>query len=164
METEIKETQQEAGENTVIKQETETTARRFTQEEVNEIVKSRLERERKNLPSKEELQRFNEWKKEQQTEREQFEELKKQFEEMQNENKKLKLNNLVQKENVNEMFQEFVIDKLLKTEGIFEDNLKEFKAKNPQFFTTESQKVSTVPNLTKTAIQEQKPKKLLDYF
>lgn len=164
MEIEQQEIQQEAGNETANKQEIQSTSRTFTQDEVNDIVKSRLDRERKNLPSKEELQQFNEWKKEQQTEREKFEELKKEFEEMQKENQKLKLNNLVQKENVNEMFQEFVIDKLLKTEGLFEDNLKEFKAKNPQFFKAESTKVSTIPNLTGTKSVEQKPKKLLDYF
>lgn len=39
----------------------------FTQAEVNELVKSRLERERKNMPSKDELAAFKKWQEEQQT-------------------------------------------------------------------------------------------------
>lgn len=165
MELENQELQQEnAGENTAQVQEKEAVERTFTQSEVNEIIKNRLDRERKNLPSKEELKHFQEWKKAQQTEQEKFAELTKQFEEMRKENETLKVKNLVQKENVNEMFVEFVIDKLLKEEGVFEDNLKDFKSKNPQFFNNESAKVSTTPNLTTTKLSEHKPKKLLEYF
>lgn len=39
----------------------------FTQPEVNELIKSRLERERKNMPSKDELAAFKKWQEEQQT-------------------------------------------------------------------------------------------------
>lgn len=39
----------------------------FTQSEVNDLVKSRLERERKNMPSKDELAAFKKWQDEQKT-------------------------------------------------------------------------------------------------
>ncbi len=39
----------------------------FTQAEVDNLVKSRLERERKNMPSKDELAAFKKWQEEQQT-------------------------------------------------------------------------------------------------
>lgn len=136
----------------------------FTQAQVDEIVKNRLDREKKNQPSKEELKLFQEWKKSQQTEQEKFAEMTKQFEDLKKENQVLKVKNEVRKANINEMFEEFVIDKLLKQEGDFNDNLKAFKASNPQFFNSVSSKVSTTPNLTGTKLSEQKPKKLIEYF
>ena len=39
-----------------------TTEKTFSQDEVNEMIKDRLKRERSKLPSKEELQAFNVWK------------------------------------------------------------------------------------------------------
>lgn len=44
--------------------------RTFTQAEVDAIIQTRLERERKNLPSKDELSAFRNWKASQQTEEE----------------------------------------------------------------------------------------------
>ncbi len=40
---------------------TQDAAKTFTQDEVNELIKARLERERKNTPTKDELQAFREW-------------------------------------------------------------------------------------------------------
>lgn len=165
MELEQNAVQPEAGETTIEKSEASMeSVKTFTQDEVNEIVKNRLDRERKNLPSKEELNSFKEWKKSQQTEQEKFMELTKQFDEMKKENQILKVKNLVQKENINEMFSEFVIDKLLKQEGDFYENLKDFKTKNPQFFKTESTPLSTSPNLDGGKSAETKPKKFISYF
>lgn len=162
--------QQTAGENTpvLVAKEVPTPEpqgeKTFTQAQVDEIVKNRLDREKKNQPSKEELKQFQEWRKAQQTEQEKFAEMSKLYEEIKKENEILKVKSMIQKENVNEMFEEFVIDKLLKQEGDFKDNLKAFKASNPQFFNIESAKVSTTPKLTSTKLSEHKPKKLLDYF
>lgn len=44
-----------------------TTEKTFTQSEVNDLVKSRLERERRNMPSKDELAAFKKWQDEQKT-------------------------------------------------------------------------------------------------
>lgn len=48
--------------NEVEQQEQEQEVRTFTQEEVDEIVSKRIARERKNLPTAEELNAFREWK------------------------------------------------------------------------------------------------------
>ena len=47
----------------------------FTQEELNEIVETRLAKAKKDMPSKEELQAYNEWKQTQKTEQEKNKEL-----------------------------------------------------------------------------------------
>lgn len=146
--------------NTETKQE-----KTFTQEELNEIVKSRLDRERKKYPTAEELKGYAEWKKSQQTEIEKYEELNKNYQTLKSEYNTLKNYNLVQKENVNEMFAEFVIDKVSKQEGNFEDNLTKFKKENPQFFIQGTViKTATSPNLENTKQLEPKRKGLKQYF
>ena len=57
----------------------------FTQKEVNEIIKSRLERERKKFPSEDDLKGYQDWKKSQQTEQEKYQELINQYNELKKE-------------------------------------------------------------------------------
>ena len=110
----------------------------FTQKEVNEIVKNRLDRERKKYPNDEEL------KKEYIT---------------------YKNYNLVKNENVNELFIDFVIDKVSKQDGDFDENLKAFKKHNPQFFDTNKFiKMSTSPELENNKKEEQKKPVFKQFF
>lgn len=135
----------------------------FTQKEVNEIIKSRLERERKKFPSEDDLKGYQDWKKAQQTEQEKYQELNNQYEKLKKEYTTFKNYNLVKNENVNEMFIEFIIDKVSKQDGDFEENLKVFKKDNPQFFyTNKFIKMSTAPNLE--SVQKKELKKELKRF
>ena len=135
----------------------------FTQKEVNEIIKSRLERERKKFPSEDDLKGYQDWKKAQQTEQEKYQELNNQYNELKKEYTTFKNYNLVKNENVNEMFIEFIIDKVSKQDGDFEENLKVFKKSNPQFFDTNKFiKMSTSPNLE--SVQKKELKKELKRF
>lgn len=135
----------------------------FTQKEVNEIIKSRLERERKKFPSEDDLKGYQDWKKAQQTEQEKYQELNNQYNELKKEYTTFKNYNLVKNENVNEMFIEFIIDKVSKQDGDFEENLKVFKKENPQFFDTNKFiKMSTSPNLE--SVQKKELKKELKRF
>ena len=135
----------------------------FTQKEVNEIIKSRLERERKKFPSEDDLKGYQDWKKAQQTEQEKYQELNNQYEKLKKEYTTFKNYNLVKNENVNEMFIEFIIDKVSKQDGDFEENLKVFKKDNPQFFDTNKFiKMSTSPNLE--SVQKKELKKELKRF
>ena len=135
----------------------------FTQKEVNEIIKSRLERERKKFPSEDDLKGYQDWKKAQQTEQEKYQELNNQYEKLKKEYTTFKNYNLVKNENVNEMFIEFIIDKVSKQDGDFEENLKVFKKSNPQFFDTNKFiKMSTSPNLE--SVQKKELKKELKRF
>ena len=135
----------------------------FTQKEVNEIIKSRLERERKKFPSEDDLKGYQDWKASQQTEQEKYQELNNQYEKLKKEYTTFKNYNLVKNENVNEMFIEFIIDKVSKQDGDFEENLKVFKKDNPQFFDTNKFiKMSTAPNLE--SVQKKELKKELKRF
>lgn len=65
------ETQENAAETTQAANTSESTEeKKFTQADLDAAVKSRLDRERKNQPSKEELKAFHEWQESQKTEAE----------------------------------------------------------------------------------------------
>lgn len=68
-------------ENTAVEQE----ERKFTQAEMDKVVADRLVRERKKLPSEDELKAFQDWKKNQQTEAEKQAERDQAFADMQKE-------------------------------------------------------------------------------
>lgn len=137
----------------------------FTQKEVNEIVKSRLDRERKKYPNEEDLKAFTKWKESQQSEQEKYQELSSKYESLQKEYISYKNYNLVKNENVNELFVDFIIDKVSSQDGDFEENLKVFKKSNPQFFDTNRFiKMSTSPNLESNKKEESKKTVLKKYF
>lgn len=146
------------------KEPAQVTEKTFTQKEVNEIIKSRLDRERKKFPSDDDLKGYQDWKKAQQTEQEKYQELQNKFDELNKEYTTFKNYNLVKNENVNEMFIEFIIDKVSKQDGDFEENLKVFKKSNPQFFDTNKfVKMTTSPNLENVKHKEEPPS-LVKYF
>lgn len=137
----------------------------FTQKEVNEIVKNRLDRERKKYPNDEELKVFNQWKESQQSEQDKYQELNNRYEELKKEYITYKNYNLVKNENVNELFIDFVIDKVSKQDGDFDENLKAFKKHNPQFFDTNKFiKMSTSPELENNKKEEQKKPVFKQFF
>ena len=137
----------------------------FTQKEVNEIVKNRLDRERKKYPNDEELKVFNQWKESQQSEQDKYQDLNNRYEELKKEYVTYKNYNLVKNENVNELFIDFVIDKVSKQDGDFDENLKVFKKHNPQFFDTNKFiKLSTSPELENNKKEEQKKPVFKQFF
>lgn len=142
----------------------QSTEKTFTQKELNEIIKSRLDRERKKFPSDEDLKSFKDWKLSQQSEQEKYQELNNKYEELKKEYITYKNYNLVKNENVNEMFIDFVIDKVSKQDGDFEENLKLFKEKNPQFFDINKFiKMSTSPRMENVE-EKTKKKELKNFF
>lgn len=141
------------------------TERMFSQTELNEILKSRLDRERKKYPSEEELKLFQDWKSSQQSEQEKYQELISKYDELKKEYTTYKNYNLVKNENVNELFIDFIIDNVSKQEGNFEENLKTFREKNPQFFDTNKLiKMSTSTNLERNKKEEPKRTAFKQYF
>lgn len=101
----------------------------FTQEEVNAMIL----KAQKKMPSKEELQKFNEWKESQKTEAEKQIELTQKITDTTNENISLKQENQVLKSGVNAEDVDYVLFKVSKMEGEFEDNLKDFLENNPKY-------------------------------
>ena len=101
----------------------------FTQEEVNAM----LAKEKKKMPSKEDMKAFNEWKESQKTEEDKKNEIL-----LENETLKKQLliaenKSVVANAGVDSKFQKFVLSEVSELEGDFEDNLKDYLKENPQF-------------------------------
>lgn len=101
----------------------------FTQEEVNSL----LAKERKKMPNKDELKEFNEWKDSKKTDAEKQTELTQKLSDTANENTSLKQENQVLKSGVNVDDVDYVLFKVSKMEGEFEDNLEDFLKNNPKY-------------------------------
>ena len=130
------------------KNEKEAEVKTFTQEEVNAM----LAKERKKVPSKEDLKAFNDWKESQKTEAEKQSELNQKVTDTTNENITLKQENHVLKSGVNVEDVDYVVFKVSKMEGEFEDNLKDFLKNNPKYL----QKNETIetPKTTGVAVSK----------
>ena len=134
-------------ENTDPKQEQETTVesgnneKTFTQAEVDRILGERLARERKNMPDPEQLKAFEEWKKERQSEAEKAAETAKKLQEAQSEAEQLRRENTVIRAGVNADDADYVLYKVGKMEGDFNDNLKKFLEDNKKYTTEPTKRV-----------------------
>ena len=122
-----------------------TESKNFTQEEVNAM----LAKERKKMPSKEDLKAFNEWKESQKTETEKSLEKDKKIETLEKQLAYAENKSVVANAGVDSKFQKFVLSEVSEMEGDFEDNLKDYLKDNPQFLTkvetTEEPKDTGVP-------------------
>ena len=121
----------------------------FTQEELNTIVETRLAKAKKDMPSKEELKKYNEWKEAQKTEQEKNEDLMNQT--LTDENTKLKAQIQIMNSNVKKEFVKFVTSEVLamvSDEVDLVTALKSYKKDNPQYFgDTVIKKTQTSPSL-----------------
>lgn len=125
----------------------------LTQKEVDEIVKERLDREKKKLPSKEELAKFNEWKESQKTEADKQAEALKELETLRQEAVNAKRENALLKKGVNEEDIDYVMFKVGKMEGKFDDNLVEFLKENPKFTAKEEKTVASTTGVKTSGVE-----------
>jgi hypothetical protein len=117
----------------------------FTQSEVDNIVKERLAKAKKGMPSKEELTKYNEWKESQKTQQDKYDELVKEGSEKDTTISNLQKENLVLKSGVTDNDEvEFIVYKVSKMDGDFEDNLKEYLANNSKFTKKQETKATGV--------------------
>lgn len=107
--------------------------KKFTQKELDEYLESRLAKERKKGPSKEEMEEFQKWKDSQKTEEEKRKESEIEKQKIISENEELKRSIKIRDAGVKKDDIDYVLFKLSKIEGKFEDNLKDFLEKNPKF-------------------------------
>jgi len=119
-------------------EETETNSaevvKTFTQDEVNNIVKERLAKAQKGIPSKEELAKYNEWKESQKTQQDKYDELVKEDGEKATTIANLTMENEVLKAGIIDPDEvEFIVYKIGKMEGDFAENLKNYLADNPKY-------------------------------
>lgn len=117
----------------------------FTQNEVNAIVKERLAKAQKGIPSKEELTKYNEWKESQKTQQDKYDELVKKDTEKDTTISNLQKENLVLRSGITDNDEiEFIVYKVSKMDGDFEDNLKNYLADNPKFAKKQETKATGV--------------------
>ena len=105
----------------------------FTQEELNTIVETRLAKAKKDMPSKEELKKNNEWKEAQKTEQEKMAEKETEYQKVLAEKEQIINENKILKSGVNAEDTDYVLFKVTKMEGDFEENLSKFLKDNPRF-------------------------------
>ena len=137
-----------------------------TQEDFNEALKKEVARKTRNLPSKEDLKAFNEWKESQKTETEKSLEKDKKIETLEKQLAYAENKSVVANAGVDSKFQKFVLSEVSEMEGDFEDNLKDYLKENPQFLISKvetpksngvaTQKISDDADDGVTAILKQK--------
>lgn len=113
------------------------TEKTFTQEELNKIVQDRIEKEKKKMPSKEELKAFKDWQESQKTVEQKQAEKDAEYQKTLNELNTLKQTNAVLKAGVNKDDVDYVLFKVSKMEGEFEENLTKFLKDNPKYKESE---------------------------
>lgn len=101
----------------------------FTQEEVNAM----LAKEKKKMPSKEDMKAFNEWKESQKSEEDKKNEILQENETLKKQLVIAENKSVVANAGVDSKFQKFVLSEVSEMEGDFEDNLKDYLKENPQF-------------------------------
>lgn len=127
-------TEEKVTENTETQTAEEKVEKTFaTQEDFNEALKKEVARKTRNLPSKEDLKAFNEWKESQKTETEKSLEKDKKIETLEKQLAYAKNESVVANAGVDAKFQKFVLSEVSELEGDFEDNLKDYLKENPQF-------------------------------
>ena len=109
----------------------------FTQEELNKIVQERLDKEKKKMPSKEELKAFKDWQESQKTAEQKQAEKEAEYQKTLNELNTLKQTNAVLSVGVNKDDADYVLFKVSKMDGEFEENLAKFLKDNPKYLEKE---------------------------
>lgn len=124
---------------TEVKDTTKTTeeVKTFTQEQVNAM----LAKERKNMPSKEELDGFNKWKESQKTEADKKREADEKTQKELQEGNAAKRELQVLKADVSKQFSGYVAYEVAKMDGDFKENLTQYLKDHPEFLQSNEQKV-----------------------
>ena len=132
-------------ETTPTKQVEYNSEKTFTQAEVDEIVKNRLAKEKKGIPSKEELTKYNEWKESQKTQEDKYNDLVKLNDQKDTEISNLQKENKVLKAGITDQDEiEFIVYKVNKMEGNFEENLKNYLVNSK--FVEKDEKATGIEN------------------
>jgi len=125
----------------------------FTQEDFKKALDKEVARKTKDIPSKEDLKAFNEWKESQKTEAQKQSETLVENEKLKNRITELENMQVVANASVDSKFQKFVLSEVLQMEGEFEDNLTEYLKENIQYLQkTENEKTAEAPKTTGVAV------------
>lgn len=131
--------------------DTQTTKQNEGQAEINvkaeaqKIADAMLAKKMKGMPSKEELKAFKEWQESQKTAEQKQAEKEAEYQKTLNELNTLKQTNAVLEAGVNKEDTDYVLFKVSKMEGEFEENLAKFLKENPKYL---KQELETEPKAT----------------
>ena len=123
------------GNNEVVDTKVETTEankseeKKFSQDEVNTLLK----KERKGLPSKEELEEFKKWKDSQKTDEEKKAEAETKLKKAEADSSEKDKVITMYKQGVNEKYMDFLLFTVSKMDGDFSDNLANYIKENPEY-------------------------------
>lgn len=136
----------------------------FTQEEVNAM----LAKEKKKMPTSEELKAFKDWKENQKTAEQKQAEKETEYQKTLTKNVELENENKAFKAGVNKDDVDYVVFKVSKMEGDFEENLASFLEENPKYLASNKEeatktidlggehKQTNTPDLSKMSYEEYK--------
>ena len=140
---------------TNVENNSEEVVKTFTQEEVNGIVKERLAKAQKGIPSKEELAKYNEWKESQKSQQDKYDDLVKDSNEKAHTISTLEKENAVLKAGITDEDEiEFICYKVGKMDGDFKENLTQYLANNPKYTKKQESKATGVETKTQSVPQE----------
>ena len=155
MEQEVQNVETETTTTEEVENNSEEVVKTFTQEEVDNIVKERLAKAKKGIPSKEDLAKYNEWKDSQKTQQDKYDELVKQDNEKEITILNLQRENEVLKYGITDLDEvEFIVFKVSKMDGDFSDNLKNYLADNPKYAKKQETKATGVETKQANVAQE----------
>ena len=126
------------------KVETQTTEKDEGKAEVEMISKEEAQRMvdkalAKNLPPKDEMKEFKEWKESKKTDAEKQTEKELELEQTKSKLNSIAQENLALRKGVKDDDLDYVVFKVSKLEGEFDDNLEQFLKDNPKFIQTQSE-------------------------
>ena len=142
-------TQTEEKTEVTVTEPVEKTEKTFTQDEVNAMILKETNKLNKKYEGVD-LQKYKEWEESQKTETEKQTELTQNLASTTNERDSLKKENQVLRSGVNADDVDYVLFKVSKMEGEFEENLENFLKENPKYLQREE--VAAAPKTTGVAV------------
>ncbi len=141
---------EETGEQTNVATETKAEVKTITLEEAQKMVNGALA---KKLPPKEEMEAFKKWQESQKTEADKQAEKDKELETLRQEKLNTQRENALLKKGINEEDIDYVMFKVGKMEGEFDENLVEFLKENPKFTTKEEKSVASTTGIKTNGVE-----------
>jgi hypothetical protein len=137
------------GEKTNVATETKEEVKTITLEEAQKMVNSALA---KKLPPKEEMDAFKQWKESQKTEADKQAETLKELETLRQEKLNTQRENALLKKGINVDDIDYVMFKVGKMDGEFDENLAEFLKENPKFTAKEEKSVASTTGVKTSGV------------
>lgn len=134
----------------IVEETTESGSKTFTQDEVNALIESRLARAKKQMPTREDLEAFKAWKDSQKSDVERNAQREQEYLQVLQDKENILRENNVLKSGVNYDDADYVLFKVSKMQGDFDDNLKTFLTDNPKYTAKAGLTLNTGVIATKT--------------